>query len=179
MCGLCGVVCGTLGVRQPPEHVGVEIEAGKIKEEQTIVKLRKLGVEGPAMLGQHGMGLLQIFLIVENARGERLCVFGDSLSVVFANLCGEIARVAGRSRDGQGGIFRIDIDGRNVELKTRMRLLQIETTDAFDIADYGHQLELYGQPTAPLALFENEFVSLEIDSRNRFERVNVDSERLG
>ena len=72
------------------------------------------------------MGLLQIFLIVKNAGGQRLGVFGDALSVVFADLFREIAREAGRRGDGQRGIFRIDIDGRDVELKSRMRLLQIK-----------------------------------------------------
>src|ERR1700722_16717271 len=62
--GGCGVVGWVLGVGQPPQHVRIEIEAGKIEEKQAIVKLRELYVESPPVFGENSARLLQIFVII-------------------------------------------------------------------------------------------------------------------
>ena len=41
------------------------------------------------MLGQYRSRLLQIFLVVEHAIGQRLGIFRDSLGVEFSNFVGK------------------------------------------------------------------------------------------
>src|ERR1035441_9810911 len=93
------------------------------------MKSWELRIERPPMFGKYRVRLLQVFLVVKHGRHQRLRVFRDALGVVFANLFGQVARVTGRRRDRQRWIRRINIDWRNVELKTRMRLLEIKAAD--------------------------------------------------
>ena len=88
--GKRGVVRRMLRIGETPHHVRVQIEAGKIEEEQAIVKFRELDIERAPVFGKHGVGLLQIFFVVEHAVGERLGVFGDALRVKFADLFRQI-----------------------------------------------------------------------------------------
>ncbi len=75
----------------------IEIEAGEIKEERSLLEFREFLIEDAAVLGQHGPGLIQIFTVVENARRERFCVFGNPLSVKVSCFVREITRVGLRS----------------------------------------------------------------------------------
>ena len=95
--GQRSVVFRMLRIDQPPEHVRIQIEAGKIKEEQAGVEFGKLGVENLAMFRQHCARLLQIFLVVEHAGGEGLGVFGNALGVELAYFFRELARITLRS----------------------------------------------------------------------------------
>src|SRR5207248_10209478 len=58
------VVCGMLGVNQPPQHVRVQIAAGEVKEEDTFLKFGELQIEDAAMFGQHRSRLLEKFVVI-------------------------------------------------------------------------------------------------------------------
>src|SRR5258708_7507519 len=129
-----------LRVQQPPEHVRIKIEARKIKEEQAALELGKLFVKNPSMLSQNGARLLQIFLVVEHAIGQRFRVLRNSLRVKFTSFIGQQSRITGWSRDGQRRIRWVHIDRRNVKLKSRMRLFKIKAAHAFHVAKEWKQL---------------------------------------
>ena len=86
-----GVVFRMLRIYQPPQHVRIKIEAGKIKEEHAGTEFGKLGVENLAMFRQHGSRLLQIFLIVENPGRQGFGIFGNTLGVELAHFFRELA----------------------------------------------------------------------------------------
>src|SRR5206468_13000504 len=115
-----------LGVNQPPQHVRVEVETGEIKEEDTFLKFGKLQIKNAAMLGQHGSGLLEKFLVIQHAVGESLGVLCNSLRVELSYFLREEARIAGGSGNRERGIRGINIDRRDVQLKTGRSMLQIK-----------------------------------------------------
>ena len=86
-----GVISRMLRIGQSPQHVPIQIEAREIKEEQAVVKLWELHIERAPMFGEHGVRLFQILFIVEHPGRERLRVFGNALSVEFADLFRQIA----------------------------------------------------------------------------------------
>ena len=167
-----------LRVDQAPQHVRIEVEAGKIKEEHAGAELGKLGIENPAMLRQHGAGLLQKFFVVENSGGAGLGIFGNSLGIELADFFRELARVTLRSGNRQRRISRINVDRRDVQLKPRVRLLEIKAADALDVADKRNQLKLYVDPVAPFAFAQYEFLILHRESCDRFQRIDGHGKRF-
>src|SRR5208283_564559 len=129
----------------------IQIEAREIKEEQPIVKFWKLNIECASMFSEHSVRLFQEFFVVQYTGGQCLGIFGNALRVEFADLFRQVARITRRCGDGQSRVFRIDIDGRYVKLKTRMRLFEIKTADPLHIADNRHELEFHRNPSAPIA----------------------------
>ena len=104
------IVRRMLRIGQPPHHVPVEIEAGEVKEEETVVKFRELRIERAPVFGEHGVRLLQKFLVVEHAAIQRLRIFGDPLRVVFTNLLSPVRASNSRAsksaaRDSIGSIL--------------------------------------------------------------------------
>src|SRR5438067_4606128 len=88
------VVCGMLGVNQPPQHVRVQIEAGEVKEEDTFLKFGELQIEDAAMFGQHRSLLLEKFLVIQHAIGQSLRVLRNSLCVELSGFFRKGAGVA-------------------------------------------------------------------------------------
>ena len=58
-----------LWIDQPPEHVRVQVQAGKIKEKHASLKLWKLCIKNAPMLCKHRARLLQKLLVIEHAGG--------------------------------------------------------------------------------------------------------------
>ena len=80
----------------------------------------------------------------------------------------------------QRRIGGIDIDGRNVQLKSRMRLLEIKAANPFHVADEWNQLKLNVDPVAPFSFSQYEFLVLDrescaTDSSGSMETVNGSS----
>ena len=65
---------------------------------------------------------------------------------------------------GRRGIRGVNVDGRDVQLKAGMCLLEVKAAHAFHISKEGNQLELDADPVAPLAFTQNEFVTLHRES---------------
>src|SRR5580693_8459293 len=86
------------------------------------------------------------------------------------------ARITGRRRNRQRGIRGIDVDRRYVQLKARVRLLEIKAAHAFYIREERDQLELDANPIAPLPLAQHKFPDLHRDFRDRLKRVNRNRE---
>src|SRR5215470_20271758 len=102
--------------------MAVQVEAGEIKKEKAMLEFGEFGVEHSPVLGQDGVRLLEEFLIVEYACGKRLGIFGDALRVELADFLGKIFRITRGRRNRERRIGGIDIDRRNVKLKSRMCL---------------------------------------------------------
>src|SRR5438876_12197724 len=99
-----------LGVNQPPQHVRVEVETGKVKEEDTFLKFGKLQIKNASMLGQYGSRLLQKFLVIQHAIRKSFRVLRNSLRVELSYFFCEEARIDGRSRNRKRQIRRINVD---------------------------------------------------------------------
>ena len=78
----------------------------------------------------------------------------------------------------QRGIGGIDVDGRNIQLESRMRLLEIEAADPFHVSDKRNQLKLNVDPVAPFAFAQHEFLVLHGEFGDRLQRIDGDRERL-
>src|SRR5229473_6053376 len=167
-----------LRINQPPEHVRVEVKAGKVKEEQAGLKLGKLGVENLAVLGQNHACLLQIFLIAKHSSRQSFRIFGNALGVELAHFFGELTRIILGSGKRQRRIGRINVDGRDVELKSRVRLLEIKAADPFDVADEWNQLEFDVDPVAPFSLAQHEFLVLHGELGDCLQRIDGNCEGL-
>src|ERR1700721_228034 len=125
------------------------------------MKFRELNIKRPPMFGEHRVRLFQKLFVVKHACAQRLRVFSDPLRVEFANLFRQVLRITGRRRDGQRRILRVNIDGRYVQLKTRMRLLEIKPANTFDVSNHRHELKFNRNPPAPLAFFQNKLLVLQ------------------
>src|SRR5437667_9872225 len=106
-------------VREPPQHVGIEIQAGEIEEENSALELRKLRIEDPAMFSKHSLRLLEILLVIEHAIGPGLRVLGDALPMELAGFLREHSRIFRTSSNQQSRICRINVHGHTVQPKTR------------------------------------------------------------
>src|SRR6266576_1335916 len=114
-------------VHQAPHHVRIEIQAGEIKKENTLLEFGKLRIENTAMFRQHRASLLQILFVIEHATRKGLCVLGYALRVELSYLFAEHPGIFRWRRDGQCRIPWINVDGRDIQLKSRVGLLQVET----------------------------------------------------
>ena len=147
---------GMLHVGIPPQHVRLQVGAGKVEEQDAVVVVRHGVVQQTEPLVQHALGLDDELLVVEHAVGPRLVVFlesgGGEQSQVFGNLRGK----AGRLGNPHGRIRGIDIDGTGVQAERRRHLLQIKTADAADVLvrqrGRRRKVEIQLDPRAPTVL---------------------------
>src|SRR5439155_27147644 len=94
-------------VREPPQHVGIEIQAREIEEENSALELWKLRIEDPAMFSKHSLRLLEILLVVEHAVGPGLRVLGDALRMELACFFREHSRIFRRCCNWTSRVCRI------------------------------------------------------------------------
>src|SRR6266446_5808332 len=156
----------------------VQVETGEIEKEQARLEFGKLSVKNLAVFGQHGARLLQIFLVVKNPGGARFGVFGNALRVELAYFLDEVARIALGGGNRQRGIGGIKINGRDVQLKSRMRLLEIETADSLYVSNERNQLKLNVDPVAPFSFAQHKLLILEGKFSDWLQRVDGNREGL-
>ena len=117
-------------VRIPPEHMRLQIAAGKIEEQQAVVVVVEGVVEEREPLLEHMPCLLGEFIIHKDAIGARFVIFLEAERAEEPQFLGDFRqkrrRLGHRDRGGGG----INVDRRYVQAKRRRDLLQIETANA-------------------------------------------------
>ncbi len=118
-------------VRVPPEDVRLQIAAGKIKEQQTVVVIVDGIFEQGQPFLQDFVRLLDEFIVVEDAvlagvsslLENRWCKTGPAYRELPA-------RTSPARKSCTAGIGRVDIDGRHIKLTIGRDFLQIKAADA-------------------------------------------------
>ncbi len=162
-------------VRVPPENVRLQIAAGEVEEQQSIVIVVDRIVEQPETLVENHRGLPDELIIEEDAVGTRLVVLLKAGRVEQSQLRGNVADETGRLGDPHRRGRRVDIDRRDVEANLRRHALQEKPADAAGVLRGQRrgscQGEIEPHPTAPLSCLQQQFRPLHFQQHRIGRRV--------
>lgn len=104
------------------------------------------GDEQREALLQDELGLLDVFLVIQDSVVEGLGIAGQTLGPERSDVPGDLgAKFLGVGHRGSL-IRRIDVDRRGVELEVRPQLLDEKADDPARRSEHGKEIELYRNP---------------------------------
>ena len=124
---------GMVGLQIAIEHV-LDAVAGieHARDDALAGPLKRVEVHRLALFADH-VCLIEKGLLIDHPLVERPSVLGEPQGGEGAEQLRQIGRVVGRMRDRQSGLFRVDVDGREIERNLRAGLGEHEARDAADL----------------------------------------------
>ena len=160
-------------VHVAPQHVRVLVGAGDVEEEQALAKAIPFVLEKAYAVLENQLGLLDIALVVKDAVVEGLGVRRQPLGPERSDRAGNLTADFLGMGDRHCLRCRVDVDGSDIQLQVRVRLLEVEAADARDTHQARSHSEPHLRPAAVLALLEQVLLALDRDQHGSVDRIDI------
>src|SRR5215831_17826692 len=135
-----------------PQHMGVLIDRREVEEQKTAWEMMQGIAKQPLFVVENEAALTQKFWQCEDALPQRGSVLGDPERGVTPGLLRHSAAERRRRGNGKNRRDRVNIDGRDVQLKARVKLSDKNAEHAARRDQMRYQREIGSEPAGPFPL---------------------------